>query len=815
MKKMCVLLTLLPLLSVLSAQIHLTKLTLDPWHTTNNKGILGKLPIAFDERVWHLKFSSDGREILSVTDTIDSTAWPSGRPRTIWAPAGNNTLDRAIFSPDSSLFARSENGKRVLIHETSSGKVLHTFEGKTPRFGEVTWSPDGKKIAIGVGGDVVIHDLVLGSSPRSISPGGEEVVRVEWSPDGQWLAVGTENTFRIGPTFLINLNDDARKPVRIPGDEDMIFSFSPDSTRLAINGLTKKSGISCLWDIGNQKEIVRIRGTSYNDIKHSPDGRLLVAGGLNELRVFDALNLTDVTRRNADSINDHIYSLAFSPDGSMLAYGVENRIRVRDTRTWDEINPDDTLRAPVNALAFSADGKHLVTGGWNGDLVMWDWQKKAPVWKQLAASKQWHIQSLSIDPSSRWIGVVQNDYSSDKPPVRLIQYATGAIHRMIESNVGTRSVPLFTPSGDSAYIANADHDLMEFDCATGKILRRLPIRFLKECEGGKNGVIDELAYDLSKPEMIRWRAEGQAAGRFDLKSGETVDAFESRFSKFETDITPPRTHEFLAMGSHVRNLPSLNMVFFPQNGDRLSTIRHPSGLLYFFARDRTVSVCDLLSQSIITQIDVGPGDTHALAISPDGLHLVAGTTGGLRYVSLEGSPIAEGTTLETLWNLMGSENHWMAYQAAWAMGRQPDFINFLDKTLLRAEKPNEEWIAALKKQMADSSHEVRQTAARQWLDLGYDLDNQTLASLGEGAIKAKWPHSNTSVLPHTLLHYSNPIDIPRPVPQLTPLSTHRQAMRAVMLLKASRKDAATRLLERLANGYIKAPLTIACKRALQ
>lgn len=803
-----------PYFAPLSAQITPTSVRLDAWMTAHPTGVLGKLPLALDERVWAMKFSADGREILTVTDSICRIPWPHGRPQTIWQPGPEQTLDRAFFSPDGSHFARAENGDRVHIHETSTGQLLQTFDGRTPRFTAVAWSNDGKQIAVGVGPEIVIHDIGQTSPPNRRIHGGKDVSTLAWSPDARWLAVATQDDeTRKGSVFLIDLRGDGKKPVQLPGDDRILFSFSPDSERLAVAGEENSSGMLILWDIPNQKQIARIRCQGGNDLAHSPDGGLLVTCGLNELRILSARDLTDIARREADSINNHIHSIAFSPDGSLLATGVENRVRIRDTRTWEEIHPDDVLRAPVNALAFSADGKHLISGGWNGDLVLWDWWQKTPVWKKFAAPRQWHIQALSVDPASRWIGVVQHPQHPETRAIRLVHFNSGEPHLFLEPEAGAIAAPLFTPSGKTALVACPSHELLETDCETGQILRRLPIRFLKESESGKYGVIDTLAFDSSQPDLIRWTAENQAAGRFHLQKGVTGDTIESRHARDEIEITPPRTHEFLTHGERVLNLPSLRLATFPRNSDELPNVRHPSGLLYLWARGGTVSVCDILSQSIITHFDFGPGRIDALAVSPDGLVLVAATTGGLLYRSLEGPPVAQGTSLETLWNLMGSENHWMAHQAAWALAKKPDFVAFLETKMAPARKPSAQCITRIKARLVDGSHEVRQAAAREWLDLGFGLDDTTLATLGQGAMEAKWPQAMPTGWDSELFPSGSMIGRVKPVPPLIPLSAHRQAMRAVMILSANRSDDSQGLLDRLAEGDPSAPLTIACRRS--
>lgn len=772
---------------------------------------LGHPPVAFDERVWAMKFSVDGGTLFTVTNAIDRIDWRSKRREPVWQPHGGETLSRAVFSPDGTRFARSNQGDQVHVHETATGKLLHTFQGRTPAFHTAAWSPDGARLAFGSDHDVVIHDLATGRPVRRLAAGAFEVSVIEWSPDGRWLALGTEAADRRGSVLLLPLEGEPR-PLLLPGGQNAVFSFSPDSTTLAVACEEAAREILYFWDIPQAREIRRLSGHGPNAIVHSPDGRLLATCGLNSLRVFEAGTGREVCHRHADSINDHIWSLAFSPDGKVLATGVENRIRFRDTATWDEIDPDEVLRAPVSALAFTADGRHLISGGWNGDLVLWNWENKTPLWKRFAPPDRWEIRGLSVDPDSRWVGVVQHPRRPETSMIRLVALATGETSQVIEVPAAAGAPPLFHPSRRTAYIATRDHSLVELDCESGRTLGTRPIPFLRKIDSGSHTEIDRLSFDPAGPERIRWSAELRAAGTIHAVTGEESHLIDTGTYLVDADPIPPRSHEHATIGSRIWNLPSLHEATRNENGgDRLAA-RHPSGLLRFAAAGRRVRVFDILSQEWVASFDLGPGEIQAITLSPDGTMLVAGTTGGLHYLSLEGPPLAAGTSPGELWRLMGGSDHWMAWQAAWALARQPEFIAFVDQHLEPARQASDGELARIRSLLADSSPEVRQAAARHWLDLGFDLDRQTYESLREGALAAKWP----AEVPEPLSAFDgfSPHVDRAPIPPLIPLSEHRRAMRAVTLLKASRSDPARRCLERLAAGHPEAPLTKACKTAL-
>ncbi len=773
---------------------------------------LGHPPVTLDERVWAMKFSADGKELFAVTDNVTRIGWPSRQRQILWQPHEEETMTRATFSPDGTRFARSNNGNQVHVHETATGKLLRTFRGRDPRFTATAWSPDGSRLAVGCRREVVIHDLSPGEAVQHLSFGEGDISAVGWSPDGRWIVAATANPGdRGGPIFLRSA-DGGAPPIPLPGHSDVKFSFSPDSAILAV-ACEEASGSVVLyfWDLKAGKEIRRQRSHGYNAIVHSPDGRFLAACGLNSLEILDARTGRELCHRDADSLNNHIWSVAFSPDGKILATGIEDRIRFRETATWSEIDPDEILRAPVSALAFTRDGRHLVSGGWNGDLVLWDWEKKVPVWKRLSPPKAWEIKNLSIDPKARWIGVVQSPRHPETRQIRLVDFATGETLKFADVSAAAEAAPLFHPTRGTAYLASSDHSLMEWDCESGRVLRSIPIPFLRKIESGRYGTIDTLAFDTAEPELVRWTAEMQASGRINAGNGTETNTFETRHVRSDADPIPPRGHDFAALGGLVWNLPTMRPLG-NQNSDPLPSVRHPSELLQFSSRGRSVQVFDILSQSLIHTIDFGPCDIKAITLSPDGRTLIAGTTGGLHYCSLEGPPVAEGTPSEILWQLMGGCNHWQAYQAAWVLTRQPDFLPFIESHLAPAQEPAADEILRLRMLFTDNSHEIRQAAARQWLDLGLELDPKIYQSLSENGLVEKWPgviHSGGG-----FSDFSSGFVNERPIPLLIPLSEHRRAMRAIMILRDDPSAAGRQYLERLATGYPGAPLSKAAAKAL-
>jgi WD40 repeat protein len=98
----------------------------------------------------------------------------------------------------------------------------------------------------------------------------------------------------------------------------------------------------------------------------SPDGKLLAAGGYNEVTLWDPTRgrLVGRIKRAAE----RTYGLAFSPDGKTLAVaggvpGTLGEVRLCDVERPDGGRVLERIGDVMLAVRFSPDGKHLAAGG--------------------------------------------------------------------------------------------------------------------------------------------------------------------------------------------------------------------------------------------------------------------------------------------------------------------------------------------------------------------------------------------------------------------------------------------------------------------
>jgi WD40 repeat protein len=88
------------------------------------------------------------------------------------------------------------------------------------------------------------------------------------------------------------------------------------------------------------------------------------------LRFWEVLTATELLTLPATYGNDRA---AFSPDGDLLAWSAPStEIRLWDLRRGKELRRFKSFNAQVTSLAFSPDGRRLVSGLGDSTLLVWD-----------------------------------------------------------------------------------------------------------------------------------------------------------------------------------------------------------------------------------------------------------------------------------------------------------------------------------------------------------------------------------------------------------------------------------------------------------
>jgi WD40 repeat protein len=206
--------------------------------------------------------------------------------------------------------------------------------------------------------------------------GSGRVQRVAFTPDGSKVVTCDD-----AGKMTVNTKPPASQLVAGTPAKDGIYglAITPDSKKAYIGS---KRGALLLVELETLKELARLEGHKHSvwSLALSPDGKLLASGGgafqnnSNEavdadgkptatpdytIRIWDTASNKEL--KKLDGHTKFIKALAFSADGKLLiSTGEDTSIRVWDVATGKELHKFDGNKKANEGIAFLPDGKRFI-----------------------------------------------------------------------------------------------------------------------------------------------------------------------------------------------------------------------------------------------------------------------------------------------------------------------------------------------------------------------------------------------------------------------------------------------------------------------
>jgi hypothetical protein len=267
---------------------------------------------------------------------------------------------------------------RRLLGKGTPGKLeLDLRAGPLASVDAVAFSPDGRLLAVGSYGRVVLWDVKAVRPVRALTSVLGAVNDARFSPDGTLLAVGGGQPSAKGDLRLYRVADGKLLAV-LGGHADVVFSVacSPDGKHLASASFDKTVR---LWDVARQKQewVFTGHADSVYAVAFSPDGRWLASASKDRsVKVVDVA--TGKSRFTFSGTEQDAMAVAIAADGKrVVSSGLDGILRWWDAVTGAKGRVQGAHAGAVNELAFGKDGRLLASAGSDKVVRLWNGQTGA------------------------------------------------------------------------------------------------------------------------------------------------------------------------------------------------------------------------------------------------------------------------------------------------------------------------------------------------------------------------------------------------------------------------------------------------------
>ncbi|KAK5131028.1 hypothetical protein LTR08_001378 [Meristemomyces frigidus] len=284
------------------------------------------------------------------------------------------SVQGVAFSPDGRLVVSGSGDKTIRFWDVATGAEVKRLQSDSLGSGVygVAFSPDGRLVASGSFDGVVrlwdIWDVASGPEVKRLVGHTDLVRGVAFSPDGLLVASGSDD----GTIRLWDIATGAEVE-RFQGHTRWVrgVAFSPDG-RLVASVSDDQTIPIRFWDVASRAEVKRLKGLANTEgLAFSPDSRLVGAGLCKIVQLWDAATGAEVMRLVGHT--SWVHEVAFSPDGRLVVSGSEDKtIRLWDAVTGKEIKRLEGCKGEVWGVAFSPDGRLVASASDDKTVRLWD-----------------------------------------------------------------------------------------------------------------------------------------------------------------------------------------------------------------------------------------------------------------------------------------------------------------------------------------------------------------------------------------------------------------------------------------------------------
>jgi WD40 repeat protein len=710
----------------------------------------------------------DGKRLLTFAHDSKARVWDIAAEKLLveiaLAPQPSVGLVFSVSHDGKTLASANTLDRTIRVWNLSDGTEAIAFGGLAPNQGflDLEYSADGKLLVSShqdrtyrVWDPVAAKEVRQIGVPAVAAPGRviRPIGRVNFTPDAKGLTVIEDWAVRV-------LDAEDGKELRWFGGhvgQVASYAFSPDGKRLATVASDRAAR---LWDLGTGKTVAKfpLPQLGGREVAFSADGKTLaVACNDRAIRLFDVASARETAKIDlAPGSTLGTAMLALSPDGkTVYSSNNESVLHGYDAATGKDRYPVVGHAEGVAALAWSPDGKRLVTCGSAGDrsIVVWD-AASGKLLHQLPPLEGYFFTThLQFGPD----GKTFLTYGTDRT-VRAWDMGEGKeLQSFVVAPVQPQSFAL-SSDGKLAAAACPDRTVRVWDVAAEKELHVLEMKpaaapnnffFGSVSFAGDNRTLT--VYSTNERLTARWDAltgkelgevkganlpiplVGQSAHTADgrgvmVLQGTTVNL---------TELATGKVRQSFALPQPPPPPPGVARVFVGTNGAALAPDGRTAATL---TGDGKLLFWDCGTGKMLVERKGLPVGSRLAAFSPDGKALAtAGADSGALLWDVpgpdaKGRPAVEDVTAATaaeLWKDVSGEDASRAWQAILTLAASPkEAVPFVRKQLKPEAAPEAKQVAKWIADLDAEAFQEREDATEALVRAGAAAEDAVRKALG-------------------------------------------------------------------------------------
>lgn len=274
--------------------------------------------------------------------------------------------------------AFSHDGKELIVggyHELTvwnpeDGKLIRRIKNVGQRTRALSLSPDGKFLAVGCGapgrlGETRVFDMSNGEIAHVLGSTADEVLDVTFSPQGDRLAIGAADS-----VIRIFEMPSGKQQSTITSHSDwvMALAWNADGSKLASGSRDKTSKV---FDSKTGELLVTYsgHGQPVKGVAFHPENKdLFSAGADNKIHRWQ---IADAKKTAEVAFGGEVFKLPLSGE-FMFASSADKTVRKFESKTQKQIHAYAGHQDWALSVAYHAGTKRVAAGGFDGRVHVWN-----------------------------------------------------------------------------------------------------------------------------------------------------------------------------------------------------------------------------------------------------------------------------------------------------------------------------------------------------------------------------------------------------------------------------------------------------------